>query len=444
MMKTPIDDFVRAYAEGGTARLHMPGHKGVGDIEACDITEIRGADSLFEASGIIRKSEENAARLFGARTLYSTEGSSLCIRAMLYLLAQEAKACGRAPVVLSARSSHKTLVGACALLGLDVDFLYPCEGEGYLSCTVTPEAVKEYLSAHEPPTAVYLTSPDYLGHRQDIRAIAEVCHAFGTRLAVDNAHGAYLAFLSPSEHPIALGADMCCDSAHKTLPVLTGGAYLHLHPTLAADIADGARDAMALFASTSPSYLTLASLDRANRTLAENFSVRLEACCTAVAELRAKLIAHGYALTGDEPMKLTLCPKSYGYTGTELADALRRRGIECEFSDPDYTVLMPSVNTPAEELAHLSDALCSLPRRVPILTAPPKFHAPTRVMSLREAVLSPSEVLPVSACLGRTVSTVTVGCPPAVPILVSGEQVDAHATALFAYYGIETLRVVRA
>lgn len=443
MMKTPIDDFVRAYAEGGTARLHMPGHKGVGDIEACDITEIRGADSLFEASGIIRKSEENAARLFGARTYYSTEGSSLCIRAMLYLVAQEAKACGRAPTVLSARTSHKTFVGACALLGLDVDFLCPAEGEGYLSCTVTPEAVKNYLSTHALPAAVYLTSPDYLGNRQDIRAIADVCHAFGTRVIVDNAHGAYLAFLSPSEHPIALGADMCCDSAHKTLPVLTGGAYLHLHPALAADMADGVRAALSLFASTSPSYLILASLDRANRTLSENFAARLSACCSAVAALRKRLAAHGYVLTGDEPMKLTLCPKPYGYMGTELADELRARGIECEFSDPDYTVLMPSVDTLPAVLSRLGEVLCSLPRRAPITSAPPRFLAPVRVMSLREAVLSPSEVLPADACLGRTVGAVTVGCPPAVPILTSGERVDEHALALLAYYGIEALRVVR-
>ena len=86
-MNTPICDFVRRYASGGALRLHMPGHKGSALLgpEPYDLTEIDGADSLYEASGIIRESEENASSLFGCATLYSTEGSSLCIRAMLYL-----------------------------------------------------------------------------------------------------------------------------------------------------------------------------------------------------------------------------------------------------------------------------------------------------------------------------------------------------------------------
>ena len=93
-MNAPICDFVRDYAARQALRLHMPGHKGRGPlgVEALDITEIPGADSLYEASGVIRESEENASHLFGCPTLYSTEGSSLCIRAMLYLTLLHAKA----------------------------------------------------------------------------------------------------------------------------------------------------------------------------------------------------------------------------------------------------------------------------------------------------------------------------------------------------------------
>ena len=77
-METPICDFVRDYVNSEAMRLHMPGHKGKNflGMEALDITEIDGADSLYEASGIIRKSEEIASRLFGCPTFYSTEGSS--------------------------------------------------------------------------------------------------------------------------------------------------------------------------------------------------------------------------------------------------------------------------------------------------------------------------------------------------------------------------------
>ena len=104
-MKTPIFDFVKRYAESGNIRMHMPGHKGLGDTERFDITEIPGADSLYEASGIIAESEKNAGELFGANTFYSTEGSSHAIRAMLYL----AGLCsGGRCRVLAARNVHKT------------------------------------------------------------------------------------------------------------------------------------------------------------------------------------------------------------------------------------------------------------------------------------------------------------------------------------------------
>ena len=61
-MKTPIFDFVERYASSDKVRLHMPGHKGSGflGVERYDITEVFGADSLFEASGIIEESENNA------------------------------------------------------------------------------------------------------------------------------------------------------------------------------------------------------------------------------------------------------------------------------------------------------------------------------------------------------------------------------------------------
>jgi arginine/lysine/ornithine decarboxylase len=75
-------------------------------------------------------------------------------------------------------------------------------------------------------------------------------------------------------HPITLGAAMCSDSAHKTLPVLTGGAYLHISPDYP-EYAERARDALSLFASTSPSYLTLASLDICNRRLSEDYPQRI-------------------------------------------------------------------------------------------------------------------------------------------------------------------------
>jgi len=444
-MDTPICDFVRDYARSNTVRMHMPGHKGVNflGMEHLDITEIDGADSLYTADGIIARSEENASAIFGCRTFYSTEGSSQCIRAMLYLTLLHAKQNGRKPLIAAGRNVHKTFLTAAALLDLDVRWLYPGNPVSYLSCDLTPAELEEYLqTATDKPAAVYLTSPDYLGLIADIRGIAEVCHRYGVLLAVDNAHGAYLKFLPDSMHPMDLGADLCCDSAHKTLPVLTGGAYLHLSPEMETAVGTQAKNALMLFGSTSPSYLILQSLDAANLYL-HSYAPKLQKQISALDEAKQQLAAHGYCLYGREPLKLTIQAKPYGYTGNQLADLLRNQKIECEFADPDYLVLMITPETGEDALAKLVQVLCSVPRQDPIGKASPSFLPGKQVLPIRDALLSVSEYVPAAQSLGRILAVPTVGCPPAVPILVCGEEIDAHAIACFAYYGIDLCCVVK-
>lgn len=440
-MDTPICDFVRHYADSQALRLHMPGHKGASvlGMEALDITEIPGADSLYEATGIIRRSEANASGLFGCPTFYSTEGSSQCIRAMLYLALLSRREGGR-PLIAAFRNVHRTFLSAAALLDLDVAWLYSRQGS-YLSCPIAPGELAEMLDdMPRQPLAVYLTSPDYLGHMADITGIARVCHRRGILLLVDNAHGAYLRFLPQSRHPVDLGADICCDSAHKTLPVLTGGAYLHVAvPELAAQ----AKNALALFGSTSPSYLILQSLDMGNRYL-EDYPHRLAGFLEDVAALKEALRTHGYRLYGQEPMKVTLDARSYGYTGRELEECFHREGIFCEFTDDDHLVLMLTPEIGAAGLARLEKALLAIPQREARLTTPPAFHPAQRVMSIREAMLSPMETLPLEQAEGRVLAAATVGCPPAVPIAVCGERIDDRVLACMRYYGMDSCAVVRA
>ena len=347
-MTTPIVDFVRSYAKSGTARLHMPGHKGQSllGFEPLDITEICGADELYAPEGIIAESEANATRLFGtAHSYYSTEGSSQCIRAMLFLALQGAPQNGKRPVLLAARNAHKALLYAAALLDFDIRWLWPsAQAEGALcSCPVTAEALTGALHAMaqqgNTPFGVYVTSPDYLGGVQELPALAAVCRAQDVPLLVDNAHGAYLRFLPQNCHPIAQGAAMCCDSAHKTLPVVTGGAYLHLAHDAPVQDEAAVRGALALFGSTSPSYLILQSLDACNAVLAGDYPRRLVQCCAALEGLRRSLnkaaaarqcpVPLAVAGAQQEPMKLTLDAAALGCTGTALADALRREQLEC-------------------------------------------------------------------------------------------------------------------
>lgn len=438
-MNTPVADFVQRYAKAGTARLHMPGHKGRCFLgcEPWDITEIHGADALYEAEGILAESEQNAAALFGSqRTCYSTEGSSQCIRAMLYL----AVAASGSHTVVAARNVHRAFVSAAALLDLEIRWLWPEESRSLCGCPISPAQLEETLhSLPEPPAAVYLTSPDYLGGMAQIPALAQVCHQHGTLLLVDNAHGAYLRFLQPSLHPLDLGTDLCCDSAHKTLPVLTGGAYLHLSPTAPAQLGPLAKSALGLFGSTSPSYLTLASLDLCNRYLAEGYPQRLAEAVERLAELRERLTAAGWRVEPSDPLRVTVAAPR-GVTGQELAGQLRRQGVECEYADRDFLVLMATPENTPEELAQAAAALGQCPGEA----NPPQLPLARgeRACSIRQAAFAPRETVNAAHSLGRVCGLPTVGCPPAIPIAVSGERITPEALALFAYYGIEQVEVL--
>lgn len=443
-MNTPICDFVRQYNEEKSIRMHMPGHKGSSFLgfEHLDITEFDGADDLYHASGIIKQSEDNATKLFGFPTYYSTEGASQCIRAMLYLVLLNAKKNGQKPVIAAGRNAHKAFVSAAALLDFDIVWLYPKTAESYLSCNISPEDLESFLeSTEEKPIALYITSPDYLGKTADIEGFSQVCRKHGVLLVVDNAHGAYLKFLEKSRHPIDLGADICCDSAHKTLPVVTGGAYIHISNKLSDISSRDVKNALALFGSTSPSYLILQSLDKCNSYL-ESYKQKLKEFLPVIAQVKATLEEKGFCFYGDEPMKLTVCAKEYGYTGNELADILKDKNIYCEFSDPDYLVLMPTPQTKATELQKIADVLASIPREKSISILPPRFVRVEKKMSVREAALSPSDILPIEECEGRVLSAVTVGCPPAVPIIICGEKITKEVVDCFRYYGITECSVV--
>jgi arginine/lysine/ornithine decarboxylase len=425
--------------------MHMPGHKGQPILgpEAIDLTEIEGADELYHTRGIIRESEENAAKLFDtAGTLYSAEGSSLCIRAMLYLALLSAREKKKPCRLLAGRNAHKALMTTAALLDIEIDWLLPGAGEDLLGCTITPEMLEKKLK-EQSYMAVWLTSPDYLGRRANIHAAAKVCRRQGIPLLVDNAHGAYLKFLEPDEHPITLGADACCDSAHKTLSCLTGAAYLHISEHAPERWAEQAEQAMALFASSSPSWLILQSLDRMNRELAEDYPVRLRKAIRKTAEMKKALADEGWVTVGDEPMKLTLNTSAVGYTGMEMAELMRRDGIECEFSDRKHLVMMPSAETTEKEWQRLTSVMRKIQRREPLSVCAPSVPAPVRVMSIREAMLSPSGEIPVEKAVGEVMADAAAGCPPAVPVVVAGERITEEAAICMKYYGIDRCRVVR-
>lgn len=446
-MKTPVFDFVKAYSDGSISRFHMPGHKGapVLGCEPFDITEISGADELYRPEGIILESEKNAARLFGtARTVYSAGGSSQSINAMLALAMQRVGQTSERPLVLAGRNAHKAFIYAAAKLDFDIEWLYSQGDSTLCSCRISAETLEKRLSELDrTPFAVYITSPDYFGGMTDIKALSRVLRKRNIPLLVDNAHGAYLAFLPEKLHPILLGADMCCDSAHKTLPVLTGGGYLHIAESDRYNFSENAVKAMEIFGSTSPSYLILQSLDLCNRYIAEKIRSDLENCLKKVAEIKRVLKGLGISDISDEPLKIAADFSAFSVKGKELSDYFRKNGIEFEYSDGKRVVFMVTPQNTQEDFDRLKRAFEAIPlnrtKANSEITVPP---ASKRVMTVREAVFAPCKEVAADEALGKICSSPCISCPPAVPIAVSGEIINKEHIALFKHFGIKKVQVV--
>lgn len=442
-MKTPIKDFARKYALSKPVRLHMPGHKGVSFLgaEKFDLTEIDGADVLYSATGIIAESMANATTIFESKkTVYSTEGSSLAIRAMLHLIKGYTGLENGNAKVLAYRNAHKTFITSSALLDVDVKFVENNQN-GILSCNFDLSTLESAI-IKEKPTAVFVTSPDYLGHLAPIGEMAELCHKHGVILAVDNAHGAYLKFAKNCTHPIDQGADLVCDSAHKTLPVLTGGAYLHIGKNAPKYFEENIVSALSTHASTSPSYLVLQSLDNFNKLIDDNphyfdKTIDLLDC------LKDKLALAGFSVVGEERLKLTLASKQYGYTGEEIAEYLKGQNIFVEFCDRDYITMMFSPCNNRKDFKKVEKALLSLVKKSPINEYPPCACTPVVGMNMKKALFAPFEEVSIDNAVGRILSSPTVSCPPAIPVVVCGEIIDEKSVEILKYYGIKNCLVVK-
>ena len=482
----PVLKFIEQYKTSGKTRLHMPGHKGAFGYED-DITEVSGADSLYTADGIIAESEQETATLFDARaTFYSTEGSSQVIKAMCYLALQnyfksrdfeggikngaEANA---HPTILATRNAHKSFIYASMLLGFKIKWLKP-EGEYSLcKCMVSPEgldaAIKEYRAECEKNSqqadiaGVYITSPDYLGNILDIKGLADVAHNNGLMLLCDNAHGAYLKFMEPDLHPITLGADLAADSAHKTLPVLTGGAYLHVSKKAPSGIETDAKNAMLMFGSTSPSYMIMESLDAApSRISPEKYretAERLGKLKNRLREIfRERVGDSGPGIYGDEPLKLCVDMRECEVSAKVLADKLHERNIECEYSDPDFLVTMwtPFNEYPTDydrffeaitevlpELLNQSEERDSKTKQT-IGLKKICYNVPVALYQPYEMRFVPHEEMPVSEDLiGKVAADSVISCPPAVSPIVAGEVINEETIKVLKYYGVKTIEIAK-
>lgn len=414
--------------------LHMPGHKrraapapGL-SCYAFDLTEIDGADDLHEAGGILADAMGRTAALYGsARCWYLVGGSTAGLLAGIRALAPFGSE------VLVARNCHKAVYHAIELGHLTAHYLVPpVAAEFGVYGSLPPAAVAAALAAHPAVRCVILTSPTYEGVQSDLKAIADLCHARGVPLLVDEAHGAhYLPLAEPCGWrggAVAAGADLVVQSAHKTLPSLTQTAWLHVNGTLA-DPAAVERE-LDVFETSSPSYPLLVSLDGCTAWLAESGP-------TAFAAWRARLDRfYAAARRWHHTPVLGLGPERQDFSafddgkillriGAAGAADLRGAGFEPEMVCGPNVLAMTSPCDDEDALDRLADFLTRrdqdappVPRAGALLPAP----GPARC-TIAEALLRPACVRPLADALGAVAAEYVWAYPPGVPLLAPGEEV---------------------
>ena len=451
----PLYDMIMGYTSMGRASFYTPGHKGragfLTDIQSLvyDITELPDTASLYDGGDMIEQAERLAADAFGASmTLFSAGGCTLCIHTMLMLGAGGGR-------VVFARNSHRSAVHAAALVGIDPVWAWPSGENGQLEAEDIEQALKQ-----PDIKAVYITSPDYYGNLADIKTISQRCQKAGVPLLVDNAHGSHLGAFGL--HPLSLGADMTADSAHKTLPVLTGGAMLHIGRSGNDCGIDrrAAKSAMGVFGSTSPSFQVLASLDLARdwwqRAGVQAYRIKAEAVLELAEAARHAGIGTAAGGQNRDPTRLTLDTSVIGIDGISAAAHFRDHGCEPEYADARYVVfIITPFNTP-EELGRLGDAIKKLParqRRGYFLSKKENSNAynyqypnglfPERILSPREALLAPSETVKAERSVGRVAACACCPCPPGIAAVVPGERISAEIAENLKISGYDRIIVVK-
>ena len=444
MKPTPLFAALQKHKNLNRASFHTPGHKNSKlfteqNFFELDFTELPDTDSLYEANGVIKEAEVLATKLYESNcTFFSAGGCSLCIQTMLKL------ALPYGGKIVASRMIHKSAVNAMAILNADVKWIMP-EFDQKNSCfkQVSAKKIEEILQKNSNISCVYITSPNYFGNIADVATISEICHKHKVPLLVDNAHGSHLKFLSKDIHPLALGADLVADSAHKTLPVLTGGAFLHIANE---KFAPGVKQAMSIFGSTSPSYPILASLDVCSAWLHKNGK---KAYSTLEKEVAAiKKIAHQKGLLDNldenvDPIRLALHTAKVGNSGNDAADFFRKNGVEPEFSDHQKVVFIATPMNTDEDFSKLKRAIELISVGEPIQNQHPIFDTPIIKKSLHEAMFSTSENVNSVDSVGKISATTVCPCPPGIPILVPGELITENSIKNLLHYGIFSLDVIK-
>ena len=406
------------YAKSGAVRLHMPGHKGVGEgllagAFACDITELSFSDNLAKPEGVIALAESDISSMLGAKkSRILTGGSTLGVLTMVYAVKNRGKK------MIVQKTSHKSVFNALELLGIEPIVLTDKIQDGL----ITGEFLNDELFdlKDEDLIGALLTSPDYFGRALDLKSIKNRLSSNGKLLLIDGAHGGHLAFENDRAYAGSY-ADIWVDGAHKTMQTLTQGAILNINDS---SLLEGVEKGLSLFSTTSPNYLIMASVESG----VKRYSLQKEGLKNEYESAKAYLVNSlkglGFdILPCDDPLKVTVVLSNKA-CGLQVGKMLEERGIFAELVSDRYILFMLAYTFNKEQAQRVIDAFKGVKIESLTVNELELTFELKRAISFIQAKSSQIEEIDLKCASGRICAENAGVFPPCYPVIIAGEVFD--------------------
>lgn len=436
-MNTPIIKALKQHSKKNADSFHVPGHKSglinplsslnVGpELLKIDLTEITGLDDLHSPEEAIMEAETLLTETYGSKkSFFLVNGSTVGNLAMILATVKENDH------IVVQRNCHKSIINAIKLAKAIPVFLPEKVNHDLgVSAGVDVADVGKAIELFESISAIVLTYPNYYGCTYDIEQIIELAHTNKIPVLVDEAHGAHFAVgaLFPKS-ALQLGADVVVHSAHKSLPAMTMGSYLHFNSNLV-DLKK-VKEYLAMLQSSSPSYVLMASLDFA-RDYVQNFKVDDEVwtrkiiyeVCSDLSALEGIKV-----IKTDDPLKFVM-QSTNNESGYSLQKRFEKFGVFTELADTKNVLFIMPLLKQGKRMK--SDLV------IPIklaLVADHEIQEYSQVEASTHSKISTLEltysemenrseiIIDLNQAVGKISAGTIIPYPPGIPLVIRGERI---------------------
>ena len=444
-------DLLKKYSKKHIIAMHMPGHKRHRFLHNSlpydiDITEIDGFDNLHNPSGILKERMEFSSKLYKTKNTFFLVNGSTC-----GILASIKSICENGDEILIAKNSHKSVFHAIELMNLKCSFIPSHFDERFkIYMQINPEDVESCLKKNKKIKCVLITSPTYEGVISDIEKIAEIVHKYDIPLIVDEAHGAHLYITNNSA--CQKGADIVINSLHKTLPSLTQTALLHICSDRI-DVKEVAKS-LAIFESSSPSYILMASIDECinfmdkyGKDYFDKLQINLNLFKKSISNLKNLKII-GYNISHNffdfDMTKIVILTNQSNINGEELMQRLREKNIELEMCYINYAVAITTIFDTKKDLLYFARVLNDIDRtlekrekNIQIKDIDNKIY-----FTINQALKLSSEIIDINQSVGKVCAEYVYVYPPGIPILIPGQIINKESCEYIEYIAKHNLNLI--